>query len=65
MAHFESRQFGSKKFLLIIADTNEEAELVNAVLGKKEPIGCNGEVKRDDSFQLYIRLQSGKQATKE
>jgi len=65
MAKIETRQFGSKKFLLIVTENSDEAKLVNGILGNKEPRTCNGTIQEDDSFVTYIRLQSGKQEAKE
>lgn len=58
MATIETRQFGSTKKLLVIA-TQEEAELVRAVLGK-EFTQIRGEVRiADGCYETYLDLQKG------
>jgi hypothetical protein len=58
MATIETRQFGSTKKLLVIV-TQEEAELVRAVLGK-EFTQIRGEVRiADGCYETYLDLQKG------
>lgn len=57
MARLEIRAFKSKKFLLVLADNEEESKLIDAALGAKIPTRVEGEVTLADGYgEHYIRL---------
>jgi hypothetical protein len=58
MARLETRTFGSKKQLLVIAETEEERLMIEKMLKSKSKTRdlVEGELLSNDAFEPYLRL---------
>jgi hypothetical protein len=59
MARIISHKFGSKKILLVVAETAQEADLIDSVikLRGKSVHRFDGELCTNDQFETYLRIK--------